>query len=300
MSLLITGASGYVGGALMDRLGEIFEVKGWQGSQKSDSLTKVDIRNRELVQKTLIEDKPEVIIHAAALIDGCDENPELATQINVEGTRHIAEIASELRIPTVFISTAAVFDSKRGTFRETDMPEPKSVYGKTKLEAEQIIRDINAPSLILRPSFIVGTSPTGSHRSYPRTLSQLLKGNHVEIDQEWQFTPSALGHIAKVIDWWLQHPVKETLHVAVGKTSSKYKLMKDLAFQLGIDPQLVTPKSLEAEQASFSKEGLSSKERTVVPLNLLESTHLSEIGAPTLSYEKMIALLAQEVQSLPK
>lgn len=284
----------------MDRLGKIVEVRGWQGSPKYDYLTQVDIKDRDSVHTTLLQEKPEVIIHAAALIDGCDENPELATQINVEGTRHIAEIASELRIPTVFISTAAVFDSKRGTFRETDMPEPKSVYGKTKLEAEQIIRDINAPSLILRPSFIVGTSHTGSYRFYPRTLDELLKGNQVAVDREWQFTPSALGHIAKVIDWWLQHPVKETLHAAISKATNKYELMKNLAFQLGVDPELVKPKSLETEQASISKEGLSSKERFAVPLNLLESTHLREIGAPTLNYERMIVLLAQEVQSLPK
>ena len=87
----------------------------------------------------------------------CEEKPVLARQINVEATQRLAELAHD--IPFVFFSSDQVFDGTQGGYVESDRVNPLNVYGQTKAEAEQVVLQNPAHSVI-RVALTAGTSPT--------------------------------------------------------------------------------------------------------------------------------------------
>ena len=101
-----------------------------------DRLDITDFRKMDLQFQ---EAKPALIIHCAAMSRSpeCQANPPKARLINVEATRHLAELAAD--IPFVFFSTDLVFDGKQGNYDEAATVNPLSYYGETKVEAEAIV-----------------------------------------------------------------------------------------------------------------------------------------------------------------
>ena len=165
----VTGAGGFIASYLLQtatRFAPAFEVVGW----KRPAFDLLDFKSMD---KAFAETKPAAIIHCAALsrtID-CQENPDLARRINVEGTRHLVDLAGDL--PVIFFSSDLVFDGLKGDYVEPDPVNPRSVYGETKAEAETIVLR-NPRHTVVRTSLTAGSSPSGS-----RTFNE-------EIKQAWQ------------------------------------------------------------------------------------------------------------------
>jgi dTDP-4-dehydrorhamnose reductase len=108
---------------------------------------------RELVRSV----KPDIIINAAAYtnVDKAESEPELARAINATGPGVLAEEAKKINAVMVHYSTDYVFDGTKGSpYVETDIPNPLSVYGQTKLEGEQAIAASGCVNLVLRTSWV--------------------------------------------------------------------------------------------------------------------------------------------------
>lgn len=104
-------------------------------------------------------ESPALLIHCAAISKNpaCEANPELARRVNFEATAHLAGLAEN--IPFYFFSTDLVFDGTKGNYVENDRPNPLSVYGETKVDAEESVAR-NPGHTIVRISLNGGVSPT--------------------------------------------------------------------------------------------------------------------------------------------
>ncbi|MGA9407765.1 MAG: NAD(P)-dependent oxidoreductase [Bacteroidota bacterium] len=103
--------------------------------------------------------KPDIVFHLAAETDleKCERNPASAEKTNIIGTEHVATICKRNNIPIVHISTASIFDGeKQEGCTEDETPNPVNVYGKTKLEAERIVRKIVPVNIVVRLSWSFG------------------------------------------------------------------------------------------------------------------------------------------------
>src|SRR3989442_15591268 len=131
----ITGAGGLIGGYLLQTGPAL--APGWQ--IRGLTRAQLDLTDFDAVRRLFSEDKPELIIHCAALTKtpACQQNPALARVLNVEATEVLAELAAD--IPFIFFSTDLVFDGRKGNYVETDAVNPLNVYAETKAEAEQIV-----------------------------------------------------------------------------------------------------------------------------------------------------------------
>ncbi|MCH2541260.1 MAG: sugar nucleotide-binding protein [Alphaproteobacteria bacterium] len=118
------------------------------------SSSRLDITKKKEISQYLNKYMPKLIIHAAALVGiaDCEKNKLLCKRINIEGTRNICSYAKKNNIRFIYISTDYVFDGKKGNYSENDKPNPKSIYGKSKLSAENIVKSLN-DYLIIRTSF---------------------------------------------------------------------------------------------------------------------------------------------------
>ncbi|WP_239451204.1 dTDP-4-dehydrorhamnose reductase [Methanosarcina horonobensis] len=118
----------------------------------------LDITNKEQVLGSIQRIKPDVVINAAAYtdVDGCEDNQELAFQVNGYGPGHIAEACSKVGALLVHFSTDYVFDGSRNEYIESDTPNPINVYGQSKLLGEQKIAENTENYRIIRISWLFG------------------------------------------------------------------------------------------------------------------------------------------------
>ena len=151
MKLLVTGAAGLFGRGLVQVFGEQHTVVGITHQD-------ADITDARRMRELLEQHRPEIVVHSAAMpdIDDCELNPEKAHRVNAEATRNLVESAKQIGAAFAQVSTDAVFDgSKLHPYVETDPVNPPSVYGRTKVEAEEAVRKLSC-HWIFRVSVLFG------------------------------------------------------------------------------------------------------------------------------------------------
>ena len=118
----------------------------------------LDITDREQVIESILKIKPDVVINAAAYtnVDGCEDNKELAFQVNGYGPGYIAEACARAGAKLVHFSTDYVFDGSKKEYVESDIPDPINVYGDSKLLGEKKIIENMDDYRIVRISWLFG------------------------------------------------------------------------------------------------------------------------------------------------
>jgi dTDP-4-dehydrorhamnose reductase len=150
---LVTGARGLLGKYLVGYLQlQKSEVVQW-------NLPENDITAVERVINGVHSVAPDVIFHLAAWtdVDGCEGNPARAMAVNFQGTWAVALGAAEIDAKLIYISTDYVFDGKsHRPYRESDRPNPLSVYGRSKMMGEQAVTRNSRKWFIVRTSWLFG------------------------------------------------------------------------------------------------------------------------------------------------
>ena len=153
MRVIITGANGMLAKALANVFDDVDELYLWD----KDAL---DISDRDAVLRAVEGVRPDVIINAAAYtaVDKAEEEEELATLINGEGVRNLAEASKSVGARLVHYSTDYVFagDREEGydeTFKGYD---PVNAYGRSKLQGEQALWDVDGEHYLIRTSWLYG------------------------------------------------------------------------------------------------------------------------------------------------
>ena len=167
----ITGANGLIGNYLVQtapRFAPRWRVRALTREQ-------FDLLDFETVEREFKKDRPQIVIHCAAIsvVGEAQKNPALARRVNVEATKLLAELAAEIQF--VFFSTDLIFDGQKGNYAETDAPNPLHIYGETKIVAEEIVLK-NPRHLVVRTSINGGLSRAGN-RGFNEQLKLSLQNS---------------------------------------------------------------------------------------------------------------------------
>lgn len=152
MKVLITGAGGQLGYDLTRVLKPSYEVAAMSREQ-------LDVSDEERVRDTLLSERPDIVIHAAAYtnVDKAEIETERAHQVNAIGTLYVAKACAQIDAKLVYISTDYVFDGTKGTpYDEDDTTNPANVYGYSKLLGEKLIRMTYSRHFVVRTSWLYG------------------------------------------------------------------------------------------------------------------------------------------------
>src|SRR6185503_10069742 len=152
MKILITGANGFLGYYLVVQLLEkdysvIATGKGECRLPFTHDIRfqylSMDVTDPFNVHDVSENIKPDVVIHAGAMSkpDECEMDQMKTYLVNVEGTIQLLINAEELKCFFIFLSTDFVFDGEKGMYKEDDAPRPVNYYGRTKLEAEETVKE---------------------------------------------------------------------------------------------------------------------------------------------------------------
>ena len=169
--VLLTGASGQVGGELARLLCSSYEVV-------APSRAELDLSDEAAVQRIVREVQPQWIVNPAAYtaVDKAESEPELAYAINRDAVRALGEEARAIGAPVIHFSTDYVFDGEGASaYREGDAARPASVYGASKLAGERALAESGAAHLILRTSWVYDATGGAAGKNFLLTILKLAR-----------------------------------------------------------------------------------------------------------------------------
>ncbi len=248
MRILVTGASGRLGSALIDRLTSEtrHEVIAWSGATCGPrgrvALQPVDLCDPHAIVESLRVADPDAVIHAGALssADAVYRDPMRGHAVNVEATRQLAEWAGSRGRRFVFTSTDLVFDGAGSWYRENDPAHPILAYGRTKHEAEAHV--LTWPTgLVARLSLLFGPTPSGRPGFFDVAIDALHRGEPRAFFEDEFRTPLDYRTAAEILARLVESDAVGIVHVGGRERLSRFVLMRRAAVASGIDPDLVRP-----------------------------------------------------------
>ncbi len=149
--ILVTGATGFVGSRFIQRWGGVYNIL-------APTHSEMDVIDKISVENYFRNNRPDVVLHLAAISNTmhCEQNSNDSYAVNVVGTANIAQAASSCGAKIIFFSSDQVYNgnSETGLHDENIPLAPENVYGRHKLEAEQIISEIAPDAVILRATWM--------------------------------------------------------------------------------------------------------------------------------------------------
>lgn len=232
--MLIAGAGGMVGRAV----GEHCKARGdevFAYNHRSLDITSADLVGREVARV-----EPNAIINCAAWtdVDGCERDPAHANAANAEGPENLAQASRRVDAVFVTISTDYVFDGEKdGFYTQDDEPNPKSVYGVSKLAGERQAQAAYARTIVVRSGFIFG--PGG--RNFLSTVQdRLCQQQQVRAIADAWGTPTYALHLAERLRELALLDSPGTYHVVnAGEGAAYDEFARAIAQELGRNQSLV-------------------------------------------------------------
>lgn len=236
MQILIFGATGLLGRDLL---------RHWQG----DSLTGLSSRDADLRDaKKMLEftraARPDWIVLAAAYtdVDGCETKQEVAFAVNRDGAANVAMAAKEVGSRLLVLSSDYVFDGTKNSPYETgDARNPKTVYGRSKAEAEVRLQELQPDCCIVRTSWLFGTGG----KCFPDTILKLAAARPVlDVVNDQRGSPTYSVDLARAIVQLCRKNAAGIVHATNADDCTWYEFATEIVKQGGL-PATVRPVSSE-------------------------------------------------------
>ena len=237
----MTGAGGLLGCRLVEVLPERYEVIPTHNTQPMQpNSIRIDVVDRRSVFKVLDEFRPSVVVHAAAEtnVDKCEKHKEWAWNVNVEGTRNVAEGCAKIGAKLVYVSTDYVFDGSRGLYREDDRPNPVNYYGSTKLEGEESVRESCLDFVIARTSVLYGWHPRKPNFG-TWVIDSLRNGRAIDVVSDHYNSPTLADNMAEIILGVVESDLTGVYHIAGRERISRYEFAVKIAEMFELDRSLI-------------------------------------------------------------
>ena len=249
------------------------------------------------IAEQLIAVKADIVINCIGLtsVETCEEQPDLAKEINIDITRNITLACKRSKIKLVHISTDHLFDGSTAFAHEQTQLRPLNTYGKTKAGGEQAVLNNDSDALIIRTNFF-GWGPSYKTSFSDKILNSLSAGKKADLFDDVYYTPISVSTLRKQVMDLVEHKASGLFNVCSNERISKFEFGLLIAKTFGYSTQLVQPisinnlpqltarpkdmslsnhklcallntsiPSLEQQINELKQEGETKKERLVIP-----------------------------------
>lgn len=251
-TILVTGSNGLVGQKLTDLILSTsnFElIATSKGENRHPQQTgyvylDLDVCDETKVKKILKKYRPKAVIHTAAMtnVDTCETSQALCRTLNVDVVKNLAQICKEIDSQLIHLSTDFIFDGEDGPYSELDKPNPLSFYGKTKLEAEEILKASSCHWVILRTIIIYGIVKDLSRSNIVLWAKAALeKGMPIDVVTDQWRMPTLAEDIASCCLLAIEQQARGIYHVSGKDMMSIFELVEQVADFWQLDKSLIRP-----------------------------------------------------------
>ncbi len=250
MKILVTGANGFLGNYLVQHLLQkqyhvIAAGKGecrlpFTGADNFE-YQPLDFTDPFAVHDVFEKYQPTVVVHAGAMSkpDECENEQWQAYLTNVEGTVTLLVNAAGCHSFFVFVSTDFVFDGEKGMYSEEDATAPVNYYGKTKQEAEEIVREYEYDWAIARTVLVYGKPLAGRPNILSIVKEKLEKGEEYSVVNDQVRTPTYVEDLAAGIAAIVEKKATGIYHLSGTDILTPYEMAVKTADYLGLDRSLL-------------------------------------------------------------
>lgn len=258
MRILVTGAAGLLGGAVVAEAGSREHVV------VALARTNLDVTDVDAVRAAVTRAAPEVVVNCAAYtaVDRAESEPERAMAVNRDGARNVAAAAAAVGAVAMYVSTDYVFDgAKRTPYLPDDPTGPLSTYGRTKLDGERATTAAAPQHMVVRTSWLYGDG----QGFVPAILRRGRAGGTLSVVDDQEGRPTWAPRAAEAIMDLLERGARGVWHVAGGGTCTWLELATEALRLAGVD-SLIEPVSTEkfgaaAARPPYSVMDLTATER---------------------------------------
>jgi len=289
--ILVIGSNGMLGQSVVSlfNVNDIYEVH--LASFEPESFfndlpyTTINIGSKKEVKKLLLNFYPDYVINLAAFtnVDKCETERELCWNVNVNAIEYLAKYCVPANSHLIQISSDYVFDGHNGPYSESDLPNPISYYGRSKLAGENIIKKFDIPSTIIRTNVLFGTTKYGRPDFVKWVVDSLRSNSPIRIVRDQINNPTFLSDIAVVIKNICDNSKSGLYHIGGSELLDRFEFTKRISQHFNLDFNLVKPiltKELNQPAPRPLKSGLinlkSETELNYKPRSLNECFYLMD------------------------
>jgi dTDP-4-dehydrorhamnose reductase len=261
LRVLLTGGRGQLGRDLRDVLAGSTPDGGWDAGRSGTAailpaLAKdgyevvspgsdvLNVADRTAVRELADAFRPDIVLHAGACtaVDACESDPDTAFAVNALGTRHVAEAADSVGAHLVYLSTDYVFDGTLDRpYVEWDQPNPRSVYGRSKLGGELEVHAVAGPSAsVVRTAWVSGAHGANMVKTVLRLAEANPAGPLRFVDDQCG-CPTFTADLARAVVRIALDRRPGTFHVTNQGETTWFAFAQATLAAAGLDPNLVEP-----------------------------------------------------------
>lgn len=246
-TLLVTGASGFLGWNLCQQAAQQWRVVGTYGAHPV-AIAGVEMRPVDLMDEgaiaALVEAvRPAAVVHLAAQSSPniCQRSPEVSQRVNVDAAALLAKLCADRAIPLIFTSTDLVFDGRRSPYQEDDPVNPINVYGEQKALAEEKILSLYPQAAVCRMPLMFGEAGPVAKSFLQWMLETLRSRQELALFTDEFRTPVSGTAAAQGLLMALQQGVSGRLHLGGPERISRYEFGQCLAEVMDLPRDLIRP-----------------------------------------------------------
>jgi dTDP-4-dehydrorhamnose reductase len=251
MKVLITGSNGLLGQKIVRQVIKkgIDFLATSKGENRNTDCPLINYKQLDICSEAEIEEvfnayQPTHIIHTAAItnVDACELNPEDCELVNVTATRYLFEAAQKLNAHFQLLSTDFIFDGEKGNYKETDEPNPLSVYAKSKVDGEALLLNSDYKNHSIGRTIIV--YGTGNNLSRTNIIcwakEALSKGQNMNIIDDQFRAPTWADDLAWACLRICELNKTGIYHISGPETISIYTIVERVANFYGLSTESLT------------------------------------------------------------
>lgn len=251
--VLITGANGLLGQALVQIMSNYPEYdvlatgrdNAPRFSTSSCGYTPLDITKPSDLRSTFQDFAPDVVVNCAAItqVDRCEEERDMCWQVNTQAVERLAQECRANDVRLVQVSTDFVFNGEDGPYREDARPDPVNYYGKSKLAAENAVREAGLDRwTIARTVLVYGTAEKMKRSNIVLwILKELSAGNAIDVVTDQWRTPTYVGDLAGGVERIVRYDKSGIYHLSGRELMSVYDFAHQVAKSFDLDRSLIRP-----------------------------------------------------------
>ncbi|NLP02269.1 MAG: dTDP-4-dehydrorhamnose reductase [Fibrobacter sp.] len=236
-TVLVIGSGGQLGSEMV----KFFKKAAY--SVADVDYPQIDITDRESVRGIINQIKPSCIINCAAFtaVDDCESHPDTAFALNARGPENLANSAEENGALLVHISTDYVFDGKKSVpYIESDITNPMTVYGKSKLEGEHLVTENCSRHQIFRIAWLYGLNGNNFVKAIRNAaIKKKASGEPLKVVNDQTGTPTSAIEVCRQVLNCLESGQNGIFHSTCEGSCTWYDFAREILTSSGIDVELL-------------------------------------------------------------